>query len=116
MLIPEPKEERDALANFCFRISPAMKAELFRRAELRSKQEGRRIKPSQIVRELLEHALRMTAGHARSVDEVIYDELVVRVFFLRTAMEVFLSDKKGLADEILLTSRKELHRIKQGPK
>ena len=115
MLTRHPKDDPTPLINFCFRLTPAMKAAIHRRAAERSKREGISINPGQIVREILATALASDLEQAHPTTEhKLFDELLVAAFFARKSLAVLLRNHEGLARDLLEQSRAELVKRKRG--
>ena len=111
----DPKPDSTPLINFCFRVTPAMKAALQRRAAERSKREGVPINAGQIVREMVAAALSADPEPAPpTIEEQLFDELLVAAFFARRSLSVLLQRHEGLAQDLLAKSCKELEQMKRG--
>ena len=111
----DPKPDSTPLINFCVRITPAMKAALQRRAMERSKRDGVQINAGQIVREMVAAALGTDSNSAPlTIEEQLFDELLVAAFFARRSLAALLQQHKGLAQDLLARSRTELEQRKRG--
>ncbi len=117
MLNRYSKKDSTPLINFCFRVTPAMKAALLRRAAERSQSEGAPINAGQIVREMVAKALAAKPDVAPlSLEERLFEELLLAAFFARKSLAVLLQKHEGLAEDLVKQSRAELERRKRGGK
>jgi hypothetical protein len=115
MLHRDPKPDSIPLINFCVRLTPAMKAALLRCAVERSKLEGVPINAGQIVREMIAEALAREPGTSPpTIEEQLFDDLLVAAFFARRSLAALLQRHEGLAKELLAKSRAELEQKKRG--
>lgn len=115
MQADDPGTKEGPLPTIAFRVSHETRAALWRRAALRSRAEGRKIKPGRIARELLDYALQATeAGHQDTGLEDLLDEVMASSLFSRRALEVLLADDRELAEKLLRACRAEVQRKKNG--
>ena len=111
----DPQLIRRRYPNLSFRVSEATLEAVERRAALRTAAESTRIKPGQVARELLEHALAVTdETSSPSTNEGLIEEVMAAALFARRAFQLFLSEHEGLAEKLLRASRAEVRRKKAG--
>ena len=111
----DPKPDSTPLINFCFRVTPAMKTALQHRAMERSKRDGVPINAGQIVREMVAAALAADPNSAPpTIEEQLFDELLVAAFFARRSLAALLKQHQGLAQDLLTKSWTELEQRKRG--
>lgn len=115
MHTPDPSNATKPSSVLSFRVSREAKAALNRRAKLRTKAEARTVSPSEVARDLLEYALQETeeTGDAISFDDLIA-EVLASTLFSRRALELVLSEHKGLAEKLFRACRAEVTRRTRG--
>ena len=116
MFTRDENDDRSPQANVCFRLPPSMKAELLRRAQIRSQREDRDIRMGQVVRDLLVIALKVTAEgeEVRTPQEEMMDEIYLSALFSRHALEVALRKHEGVTERLLRTCRAKLQQWRRG--
>ena len=114
MINRSPKPDSTPLINFCFRVTPAMKAALQRRAAERSKRDGVPINAGQIVREMVSAALEADPDTAPTIEQQLFDELLVAAFFARRSLGLLLQRHEGATKDLLAKARTELEQRKRG--
>jgi hypothetical protein len=115
MRATHPASKTRRYPNLSFRVSEHTIETIERRAAVQSTREKRKIKPSQVARELIEYAIAITDDRdqtASPTHEQLIDEVMAAALFARRAFEIVLSTHEGLAEQLLRASRAEVQNKK----
>lgn len=103
------------LPNVSFRVSHEAKEAIQRRAQLRSRAEGRDVRPGEVAREVLEYGLTLIEHLDQMPDlEALVDDVMASALYSRRALQLLLAEHEELSEKLLRACKADVKRRKHG--